>query len=111
MYSTWARFYDEVYVDQHDSGDLAFYLEEAKAAGDPVLEAGCGTGRILLPTLAAGVDIDGFDREPAMLARLRERGVEVPDLAQRVWLADMRDFTARRQYALITCPFRAFLHL
>src|SRR5437762_2785545 len=47
MYSTWARFYDEVYVDQHDSAALAFSLEEAKGAGGPVLEAGCGTGRLL----------------------------------------------------------------
>src|SRR2546423_5851064 len=70
MYANWAEFYDEVYVDQYDTGDLAFYLNEAKAAAGPVLEAGCGTGRILLPTLAAGVDIDGFDREPVMLARL-----------------------------------------
>jgi SAM-dependent methyltransferase len=111
VYSSWAQFYDEVYVDQHDSGDLAFYLGEAKAAGGPVLEAACGTGRILLPTLAAGVDIDGFDREPAMLERLRRRGAWVTDLDRRVWQADLRDFTARRHYALLTCPFRAFLHL
>src|SRR2546423_15414700 len=104
MYATKAEFYDELYVDQHDSGDLTFYLSEAKAAGGPVLGAACGTGRILLPTLAEGVDIDGFDREPAMLARLRGRGTTAADLDQRGWEAGMREVTAPRQYALVTCP-------
>jgi SAM-dependent methyltransferase len=110
MYGDWAEYYDEVYVDQANTGDLAFYLAEAKAAGGPVLEAGCGTGRILLPTLAEGVDIDGFDLTETMLARLRERAAAA-GLSPHIWRADMRTFTAPRKYALVTCPFRAFLHL
>jgi SAM-dependent methyltransferase len=110
MYDSWAEYYDEVYVDQHASGDLAFYVQEARAAGGPVLEAACGTGRILLPTLASGVDIDGFDRSPAMLRRLAAKAA-AQGLSPNVWQADLRDFTTGRRYALITCPFRAFLHL
>ncbi len=110
MYDDWAEFYDEAYADQHSTGDLDFYRSEAMAANGSVLEAGCGTGRILLPTLAAGVDIDGFDASGPMLARLREGAAE-SGLQPRVWQADMRDFQAERRYALITCPFRAFLHL
>lgn len=115
-YEAWAHYYDEVYVDQHATGDRDFYLREALAAGGPVLEAACGTGRILLPTLVAGVDVDGFDGSPAMLRRFRARAPEVlgeraVELAGRVWEADMRRFQRERRYALITCPFRAFLHL
>ncbi|MER3496568.1 MAG: dimethylmenaquinone methyltransferase, partial [Armatimonadota bacterium] len=40
--------------------------------GERVLDLACGTGRILLPTLEAGGEIEGFDNSPAMLARLRE---------------------------------------
>ncbi len=100
--------YDLIY-SWYDA-DLAFYLEKARAARGPVLEAGCGTGRILIPTLAAGVDIEGIDREPAMLARLKDKAA-AQKLAPRVHVADMRDFTMPRHYALITIPFRAFMHL
>src|SRR5262245_17921789 len=90
--------------------DIPFYVARAKAARGPVLEAGCGTGRILLPTLQAGVDIDGIDIHPGMLEVLK-RKAEALGLTPKVTLADMRDFTMPRRYALITIPFRAFMHL
>src|SRR5690349_10485382 len=40
---------------------LDFYLQLARAAGGPVLDVGCGTGRIMLPCLQAGLDVDGLD--------------------------------------------------
>jgi SAM-dependent methyltransferase len=75
-----------------------------------VLEAGCGTGRILLPTLAAGVDIDGFDIEPAMIERLRAKAT-ARGLNPTLAVADMRDVALPRRYARVTIPFRAFMHL
>ena len=47
--------------------DAAFYLEEAKISGGPVLELGCGTGRLALPLLEAGLEIHGLDASAAML--------------------------------------------
>jgi SAM-dependent methyltransferase len=41
--------------------DLSFWLKVAREANGPVLEAGCGTGRVLLRLLEAGLDADGFD--------------------------------------------------
>jgi SAM-dependent methyltransferase len=90
--------------------DRDFYVERAKQARGPVLEAGCGTGRILIPTLQAGVDIDGFDVHPGMLEVLRRKAAAL-GLEPALQQADMRDFTMPRRYALITVPFRAFLHL
>ncbi|MGH7731751.1 MAG: class I SAM-dependent methyltransferase [Candidatus Eiseniibacteriota bacterium] len=90
--------------------DIPFYVARAREACGAVLEAGCGTGRILLPTLLAGVDIDGFDIHPGMLEVLRKKAGE-HGLKPRVAVADMRDFTMPRRYALITIPFRAFQHL
>ena len=52
---------------------LDFYLRLAKAAGGPVLDVACGTGRIMLPCLKAGVDVEGLDLFPSMLARLRHK--------------------------------------
>lgn len=90
--------------------DIPFYLGRARAAKGPVLEAACGTGRVLLPTLEAGVPIDGFDIHPGMIEVLR-RKAGARGLSPQVSVADMRDFTMPRRYALVTIPFRAFQHL
>jgi len=90
--------------------DVAFYVARAQEARGAVLEAGCGTGRILLPTLQAGVDIDGIDIHPGMIEVLQKKAAAL-GLAPHVVVADMRDFTMPRRYRLITIPFRAFMHL
>ena len=53
--------------------DLEFYLELCRSARGKVLELGCGTGRVLIPAAAEGVDIVGLDLSPHMLARCREK--------------------------------------
>jgi SAM-dependent methyltransferase len=100
--------YDLTYAWHTD--DIPFYVARAKEVRGAVLEAGCGTGRVLLPTLQAGVDIDGFDIHPGMLEVLKKKAADL-GLAPRVSVGDMRDFTMPRRYALITIPFRAFQHL
>jgi SAM-dependent methyltransferase len=70
---------------------LDFYLDLAKPAGGPVLDAGCGTGRVMLPCLQAGVDIVGLDLFEPMLARLRESVAKL-GLTPRLYRADMSDF-------------------
>ena len=97
-----------------DRQDVAFYVDAAKESGGPVLEVGCGTGRVLIPTARAGVDIVGLDLSPHMLAVCRERlGHESTAVQSRVQLvqADMRNFNLERTFRLITVPFRPFQHL
>ena len=53
---------------------LDFYVALAREANGPVLDIACGTGRILLPCLQAGVDIEGLDLFESMLKTLREGG-------------------------------------
>jgi len=101
------ELYDAIYSWYRE--DPAFYLETARAAGGPVLEVGCGTGRLLIPTLEAGAEIDGIDLSPGMLEVLRRKAA-ARGLQARVAVGDMRDFTMPRRYALITIPFRTFLH-
>lgn len=102
-----APFYDDHYGELPD---VDFYRELAGAAEGPVLEVGCGTGRIYLELLADGVDADGIDVSTAMLAELR-RTAEERGLEPRVREADVRTFEPDRRYALAIVPFRAFLHL
>ncbi len=107
-----AAFYD--YYSGGVEGDVTFYVEEAQKAGGPVLELGCGTGRILIPTAQAGVDIVGLDRAPSMLEIARDKVARLdPAVRRRIALVegDMRDFSLGRRFKLVTIPYRAFLHL
>jgi SAM-dependent methyltransferase len=92
--------------------DISFYVDEALAAGGPVVELGVGTGRIAIPTAMAGVHVIGVDSSAGMLAvcaeRAREAGVgERLDLRQ----GDLRRPPVTERVRLVTCPFRAYLHL
>ena len=112
-YATVAELYDYV-VPYATRGDVEFFVDEALAANGPVLEIGCGTGRVLIPTARAGVSITGLDASPAMLDRCREKvSAEPKSVQQRIELveADMRDFNLGRTFALATIPFRPFQHL
>jgi SAM-dependent methyltransferase len=108
-----AELYDAVPL-YRDRGDTAFYVAMAREAAGRVLELGCGTGRVLLPTARAGTEIAGLDRSTAMLerchARLRAEPAEVRARVQLV-RGDMAAFALDRRFALITAPFRSFQHL
>jgi len=105
--------YDYV-VPYRSRPDVAFFVDAARDAGSPVLEVGCGTGRVLIRTARAGIEIVGLDASAAMLAVCRERLHDEPEAVQtRVQLvqADMRAFDLRRRFTLVTIPFRPFQHL
>jgi len=107
-----AAFYD--YYSTGLAGDVQFYVEEAGRAGSPVLELGCGTGRILIPVAEAGITIVGLDRAPAMLSIAKRKvGGLAAETQRRIRLVegDMRRFSLGEQFNLVMIPFRAFLHL
>ena len=94
--------------------DVDFYVEQAKAASGPVLELGCGTGRILVPIARAGCTIAGVDSSSQMLARCKEKlAAEAATVQARVTLQqrDIRDFALGAKYALIIAPFRVVQQL
>jgi SAM-dependent methyltransferase len=90
--------------------DVAFYLEEARRSGGPVLELGVGTGRIAVPIAADGIRVIGIDSSRGMLAVCARRaalaGVEL-DLR----VGDLRDPPVHEAVRLVICPFRSMLHM
>lgn len=103
--------YNPIYSSR---ADVEFYLDLARAAEGKILELGCGTGRILIPTAAAGCDIVGLDLSDPMLARCREKLRKQPkEVRDRVRLVrgNMASFDLKEVFALITTPFRSFQHL
>ena len=112
-YEPIADLYDHVDL-YRTRRDIDFYVEAAKESGGPVLEVGCGSGRVLVPTARAGVEVVGIDASESMLHVCRERlDREAKDVQLRTWLVhqDMRDFDLRRKFKLVTMPFRPFQHL
>jgi len=108
-----AEFYDYV-VPYRDRQDVTFFVEAAKESGGPVLEIGCGTGRVLIPTARAGIQVVGLDQSLHMLRVCRERLLREPqDVQSRAQLvqADMRHFELSQTFKLATTPFRPFQHL
>lgn len=112
-YADVAEFYDSV-SPYRSRRDVAFFVEAARAAAGPVLELGCGTGRILIPTARAGARIAGLDASSAMLAICRQKlESELEEVQSRVTLVrgDMREFDLHHEFELVTIPFRPFQHL
>ncbi|NNF15570.1 MAG: class I SAM-dependent methyltransferase, partial [Gammaproteobacteria bacterium] len=105
-----ARTYDSVYAIVRDpSGDSAFYQSMAKETGGPLLELGCGTGRILLNTAKIGLECVGLDASSEMLDVLREKN---PPKNVALVHERIEDFElGHGRFRLITAPFRAMQHL
>jgi SAM-dependent methyltransferase len=113
--------YDSPVADYYDyhpavSGrrDVEFYLAEALKQSGPVLELGCGTGRILLPMARAGLRVTGFDLSARMLKICRAKlDAEPAEVRARVKLVpgDMTAFELGEEFSLVIIPFRPFQHL
>ena len=72
-WDAYAPFYDWENAQTVGRRDVPFWRRVASGAGGPVLELGCGTGRVSLPLARAGVNLIGIDRSAPMLDRARRR--------------------------------------
>lgn len=94
--------------NSHFTPDGPFLLEFARRAGNPVLELGCGTGRLTIPFAEQGVRITGVDVVPGMieLARHKAKGLSVE------WIvADARVLDLNRQFRMIFESGSVFQHM
>lgn len=102
-----ARFWDLLRGDTSRWADRFFYLEVIAQAGQPVLDVGCGTGRLLLDYMQQGIDVDGMDNSPEMLDLLRQKAAAL-DLHPRVYLQTMETLDLPRRYRTILVPSSSF---
>jgi SAM-dependent methyltransferase len=83
--------------------DLPLWRELAAEAGGPVLDVGCGTGRVALDLAARGHEVTGVDSEAALVGALRHRAGDLPVRAEN---ADARSFDLGRPFALAIAPMQ-----
>lgn len=105
-------FYDLEHAEFDE--DITLYRNLAEIVGDPILELGCGSGRILLPLAADGHHVTGIDGSTRMLARADERAHAL-GITDRVTLhhADVRAAAtvAGGPFGLVIIGLNSLLHL
>jgi ubiquinone/menaquinone biosynthesis C-methylase UbiE len=87
--------------------DRFFYREFINHHGGQVLDVGCGTGRLLLDYMMDGVEIDGVDNSPEMLALCRKRAREL-GLKPTLFQQSMEELDLPRRYQIIFVPSSSF---
>jgi SAM-dependent methyltransferase len=94
-----ARLYD-AHHSRH-VGDLDFWLDLASQQGDPILELGCGSGRVLIPLARAGYRVFGLDRDAAMLRVLEANLSPTVSSKPLIFQADLTAFCLSEGFRLI----------
>ncbi len=103
------QLYD-AHLGQHMQ-DLPFWLELAAQVGGPLLELGCGTGRLLIPLAQAGSKCVGLDHDLQILRFLRERSALPVSANLAIIAADVTCFHLAVQFPLITFPCNTYSSL
>ncbi len=111
LYGDIARYYDSENVGLVE--DLAAYDVLVGRFGGPVLDVGCGTGRIALHLATHGQMVVGVDASAAMLERAREHAHSAGEAGRRVeWVeSDIRELDRPQRFGLAIFAFSGFMHL
>jgi len=102
-----AQTWDLLRGDTSSWPDRPFYLAAIRRFGEPALDVGCGTGRLLLDYLAQGIDIDGVDNSPEMLELCQQRAAPL-GLSPNLYLQQMEELALPRRYRTICVPSSSF---
>ncbi len=89
----WAEF-------NTDGPEIGFFKALVERFGEPALDVACGTGRLLIPFLRAGLDVDGADISPDMLALCSQKA-ETEGLRPRLYNQPMHELDLPRTYKTI----------
>jgi len=100
MSATAAAIWHDVECGSY-AADLPLWEELAQRQDGPVLELGCGTGRVALHLARRGYEVTGLDLDPELLAELESRGADLP---VRTIEADAREFALAAPAALVLAP-------
>ncbi|MFZ4857807.1 MAG: class I SAM-dependent methyltransferase [Desulfuromonadaceae bacterium] len=97
-----------------DFSDVNFYVEICRESDGPILELGCGTGRVLIALARTGLETCGLDCSTDMLSKCSEKLMQEPEVVrQRIRLiqGSMTDFSLPEKFSSIIIPFHPFQHL
>jgi SAM-dependent methyltransferase len=110
FYGTVARFYDAEHLDKTD--DLQLFCQLAGDYGGPILDVGCGTGRVMFHLAQEGHDVHGIDNERAMLDYARQKAQAMSHLNDRLTFhyGDVLRYDLEARFKLVLLPYNALMH-
>lgn len=97
----------DLWLDQNPPGDADYFRWLIEDDGQPALEVACGTGRLLLPYLAEGLDVDGVDASEPMLEACRAKAA-ARGLEPVLHLQPMEALDLSRRYRTVFVPYGSF---
>ena len=103
------RLFEQQYASFTE--DLFFWRKLAHQHGGPLLELGCGAGRVLLPLAAEGYEITGLDNSAGMLARAEANTPRELRSRIELQLGELTDFSLTRRFSLTLVPCNTFAEL
>ena len=104
------EYWDLLRGDTSKWSSRPYFLDLIRRSGEPALDVACGTGRLLLDYRQEGVDIDGVDISPDMIAAARANAAE-HGLYPNLYVQAMQELNLPRRYKTIIVPSSSFLHL
>lgn len=112
MLSYYSELCTEVYdltkpVGHSIGGDIEYYLDRLESCKGRILEAGVGSGRMLIPLLEAGLTVDGIDYSPEMLAACRKH-CEERNLSPDLYEGKLQHLSLPHRYEAIIIPTGSF---
>lgn len=102
-YGLMVKYWDLLRGDTSNWPDRFFYLDVIKKSGEPALDVGCSSGRLILDYLSQGIDIDGVDISPEMIA-LCKQNAEKQGLKPNLYVQSMTELNLPRKYKTILVP-------
>ncbi len=110
FYATIARYYDAENTDKTD--DLVMYSELAEEYGGPILDIGCGTGRVLFHLTQEGYTVHGIESEFAMLERAKIKLDMFPQSRDKLMLfhGDVLTYEFSERYKLVLLSYNSLMH-
>ncbi|MEO5764389.1 MAG: class I SAM-dependent methyltransferase [Casimicrobiaceae bacterium] len=110
-YDAIAHLYDVDMARNMPFDDVALYERLCRETPGPVLELGCGNGRILLELAARGLDVTGVDASTRMLAALVDKAAARALAWPRVCRMDARRLGFARGFAVVLCPYSLITYM
>ncbi|QNK57735.1 class I SAM-dependent methyltransferase [Paenibacillus sp. PAMC21692] len=112
-FSYYGELCTEVYdltkkIGQSFGGDIEYYRDRLKHCKGRILEAMVGSGRVIIPLLESGLNVDGIDYSPEMLASCRQR-CEERNLVVNLYESNLQELSLPDKYEAIIIPGGSFL--
>lgn len=110
FYDTIARYYDAENIEMTD--DLPLYSSLAEIYGEPILDVGCGTGRVMLHLAQEGHRCVGVDTSSFMVERGQRKAASLGEASNLIQfeVGDILNHQPAEPYQLILLPYHLFMH-